>query len=318
MPNSIESLLSRSRTTAPPGSIADVEQRSKVPWRDVALFTGLAYALAWALWLVLLPNLFDLLTASRTPNKLAVAPIYVLGMFAPAAAAVVVRMFVSKEGLKGSLGAVRAWRFYALAVLLGLVVVNLVIAVDTLTGLGKFAWNGKPALWVEYAGLIFNGLTFSALAALGEEYGWRGYLLPKLLPLGEVKAAVIVGAIWGPWHLPLLIAGLNYPGAAPLVAIAIFIPVAIAMSLLFARVFLMSGGAVLVVAVLHGSFNAFGDKLTNTDHLTGSPLVVTPGGAVGFGVILLTAVIAYTLSKTGRLRRRPLTACVAASNHAAG
>ena len=75
----------------------------------------------------------------------------------------------------------------------------------------------------------------------------------------------------------------------------------------------MSGGAVLVVAVLHGSFNAFGDKLTNTNHLAGSPLVVTPGGAVGFGVILLTAVIAYTLSKTGRLRHRPLTARVAAS-----
>jgi uncharacterized protein len=152
------------------------------------------------------------------------------------------------------------------AVLLGLVVVNLVIAVDALTGLGKFAWNGKPALWIEYAGLIFDGLTFSALAALGEEYGWRGYLLPKLLPLGEVKAAVIVGAIF----------------------------------------------------VLRGSFNAFGDKLTDTNHLTSSPLVVTPGGAVGFGVILLTAVIAYSLSKTGRLRHRPLTARVAASNHPAG
>jgi hypothetical protein len=47
-------------------------------------------------------------------------------MFAPAAAAaVMMRMFVSKEGLKGSLGPARAWRSYALAVLLGLVVVNL-------------------------------------------------------------------------------------------------------------------------------------------------------------------------------------------------
>jgi membrane protease YdiL (CAAX protease family) len=294
-----------------------VKSRAKVPWRDVALFTGLAYAFTWVLWIALRPGLLQMLTAGRTPSKLTVPPIYVLGMFAPAAAAVVMRLFVSKEGLKGSLGPVRAWRFYARAVLLAAVVVSLVIGVDALTGLGKFTWNGKSALWIEYAGLAFDGLTFSALMALGEEYGWRGYLLPKLLPLGEVKAAVLVGAIWAPWHLPILIAGLNYPGVAPLAAIAVFLPAAIAMSVLFTRVFLASGGAVLVVAVLHGSFNAFGDKLTNTNHLTGSPLVVTPAGVIGIGVILITAVVVYALSKTRRRGRGPLTARVAASGHGA-
>jgi hypothetical protein len=228
------------------------------------------------------------------------------------------RLFVSKEGLKGSLGPVRAWRFYALAVFLGLVIVNLVIVTDALTGLGAFTWNGKTALWVEYAGLILDGLTFSALAAFGEEYGWRGYLLPKLLPLGQVKAGVIVGAIWASWHLPLLIAGLNYPGVAPLVAIAVFIPVGIALSLLFARVFVASGGAVLVLAVLHGSFNAFGDKLTSTDHLTGSPLVVTPGGVIGIGAILITALITYAVSRTGWRLRRPVPSRAAASGQGAG
>jgi hypothetical protein len=68
MVNSLGSLTT-SRTTAPPVSVAGVEQRSKVRWRDVALFTGLAYAFARVLWMVLLPNFFDLLTASRTPNK---------------------------------------------------------------------------------------------------------------------------------------------------------------------------------------------------------------------------------------------------------
>ena len=315
MLNSIKSLAHAPRATDAPVSIAGIEQRSKVPWRDVALFTGLAYAFAWVLWLALRPNLFHFLTASHTPSKLTVPAIYVLGMFAPAAAAIVMRVFVSKEGLKGSLGPVRAWRFYALAVLLAAVVVSLVIGVDALTGLGTFTWNGKTPLWVEYAGLAFDGLTFSALMAFGEEYGWRGYLLPKLLPLGEVKAAVLVGAIWATWHLPILIAGLNYPGVAPLAAIAVFVPVTIAMSVLFARVFVAAGGAVLVTAVLHGSFNAFGDKLTSTSHLTGSPLVVTPAGAVGIGVILITAVIVYALSKTGRLQRRRVTPRVAASGH---
>jgi hypothetical protein len=147
------------------------------------------------------------------------------------------------------------------------------------------------------------------------EYGWRGYLQPELLPLGQVKLAVVVGAIWGTRHMPMLIAGLNYPGVAPLAAIGIIIPVAIAMSVLFARVFLISGGAVLVAAVLHGSFNAFGDTLSSTSHLTGSPLVVTPAGAIGFGVILIIAVIAYALSKTERFHHRPVTARAVTSGH---
>src|SRR5205085_48045 len=56
---------------------------------------------------------------------------------------------------------------------------------------------------------------------LGEEYGWRGYLLPRLLPLGEVRASALVGLLWAVWHLPLLLAGLNYPGRNPWLALLV-------------------------------------------------------------------------------------------------
>jgi membrane protease YdiL (CAAX protease family) len=45
----------------------------------------------------------------------------------------------------------------------------------------------------------------------GEEWGWRGYLLPRLLPLGQWPALLISGAIWGFWHAPLILVGFNYP-----------------------------------------------------------------------------------------------------------
>jgi len=273
MLNSIQSPLKPTAPTAPPAHIDGIEQRSTVPWRDVALFTGLVYAFAWGLFIALRPNIFHFLTASRVPNKLAIPPSYVLGMFAPSAAAVVMRLFVSKEGLKGSLGPVRAWRFYALAVALAAVAVTAMIGFDGLSGLGTFIWHKHVPLLVAYVLLAFEGLTFSAVLALGEEYGWRGYLLPKLLPLGEVKAAVIVGAIWALWHTPILIAGLNYPGVAPLAAIAVFIPVVIATSVLFTRVFVISGGAVLVTAVLHGSFNASTASATSSRAPPTSPRI---------------------------------------------
>jgi len=52
--------------------------------------------------------------------------------------------------------------------------------------------------------LTYLGLVIAIMPAmLGEEYGWRGYLLPTLTPkLGKVQATLIVGIVWGVWHIP--------------------------------------------------------------------------------------------------------------------
>ncbi len=57
----------------------------------------------------------------------------------------------------------------------------------------------------------------NAIPILGEEFGWRAYLQPKLLALGSRKAMVLMGIIWGLWHAPIIAMGhnygVNYPGA---------------------------------------------------------------------------------------------------------
>lgn len=47
--------------------------------------------------------------------------------------------------------------------------------------------------------------------AFGEELGWRGYLLPQLLPLGQWRALMLSGIVWGIWHAPVIALGYNYP-----------------------------------------------------------------------------------------------------------
>ena len=61
------------------------------------------------------------------------------------------------------------------------------------------------------------------LATFGEEFGWRGYLLPKLLPLGGRNAVLLIGIIWGIWHRLFIFMGYEYgfkypgyPWAGPL------------------------------------------------------------------------------------------------------
>lgn len=53
---------------------------------------------------------------------------------------------------------------------------------------------------------IAVGATLFALLALGSEIGWRGYLLPRLLPAGRVRAYALTGLLWGIWFVPFLLA----------------------------------------------------------------------------------------------------------------
>lgn len=63
---------------------------------------------------------------------------------------------------------------------------------------------------------LLIGLPISLLSAIGEEIGWRGFMLPAFLErMGLCKALLLSSTIWGIWHLPLLMSGL-YMAETPL------------------------------------------------------------------------------------------------------
>jgi CAAX protease family protein len=301
----IRSRRSRGASSTPDEPAHDSTRGGGIPWRDIAIFTFLAYGITWGVSASLLSTIGDSLSSGETPSEYEASGVVGLAMFSPALAAVVMRLFVSKEGLRGSLGPSRQWRYYAIAWLVPPVLITAVVGVVVLTGAGDFT-SGASLLKI-YVLLLLVGVPVSTVLAFGEEYGWRGYLLPKLLPLGEVRASLVVALIWGPWHLPLLLAGLNYPGEDVLAVLAVFMASVIVLSLLFTRLFVASAGSVLVVAVAHGSLNAFSDRLTDIDHLSGSPLIVSGGGVVGVAVMAVAALVAYLalprIAPAGRLAR---------------
>jgi membrane protease YdiL (CAAX protease family) len=189
-------------------------------------------------------------------------------------------------------------RYYLLAVFGPIALVTSTIGISVATGLSEFDPGGDKPFWYIFLMLLLIGTPISTVLALGEEYGWRGYLLPKLLPLGEVKASVIVALIWAPWHLPLLLVGLNYPGKDPLGVLVFMIALGIGLSLLLTRLYVAAGASVLMAAILHGSLNSFSDRLSDSAHLSGDPFIVSVGGLVGIGVIAVAVVVTYW-------RRRP-------------
>src|SRR5918992_844412 len=242
-----------------------------VNWGEVILFVLLAFGLAWVwsgFWL--LPYLGTLLTQSTTPTDI-LGPLGAVmslpTMLTPMIAALIMRIFVSKEGVKGSLGLLRSPKYYLAALIVPAVFVTAVGLFVRMLGFWEFRWSDATSS--VYLMLLVIALPVT-LFTFGEEYGWRGYLLPRLLPLGEIRASVLIGGIWGVWHLPLLFAGLNYPGVNIWLAIIIFTFVTVALSFTYTWFYVASSGSVLIAAVYHASTNQFSDTYWVPPLLTGA------------------------------------------------
>lgn len=63
---------------------------------------------------------------------------------------------------------------------------------------------------VQLVSALTIGTAINSIFTFGEEFGWRGYLLQKLLPLGARRATLAVGVVWGVWHWPVILMGYNY------------------------------------------------------------------------------------------------------------
>jgi membrane protease YdiL (CAAX protease family) len=88
---------------------------------------------------------------------------------------------------------------------------------------------------------------------VGEEIGWRGYALPRLLATRSMlSASLILGVLWGAWHLPtFFIPGLPQHS----IPFSAFMLLTIAYSMLFTWMYLRTAGSVLIATVFHGSIN---------------------------------------------------------------
>lgn len=148
----------------------------------------------------------------------AVYALGVFGMLIPSAANLITRL-ITKEGFKNSYlglnfkGNAKYYIASALVKIIELSVVLLIvwgIMIDGLTFSEAFPFdNINTRMGAFLLQLSASIIVFSP--AFGEEWGWRGYLMPKLTEVMGRPAAIIVGGIiWGLWHAPLTIAGHNF------------------------------------------------------------------------------------------------------------
>lgn len=136
------------------------------------------------------------------------------------------------------------------------------------------------------SGLI-AGITVNAIAAFGEEFGWRNYLVGALREVKFWKAALFIGIVWGIWHFPLILMGHNYPNE-PYWGVLLMVIMCILLGAI-ELYFVLKSKSMIVAAIMHGTINALAGvviyfTLGGNDFVNGMP------GLSGFIVMALTIV----------------------------
>jgi membrane protease YdiL (CAAX protease family) len=196
----------------------------------VAFFV-LAYALSWWPWLLSDAN-----------------PFYPLFPLGPLVAALFLTVFASgRAGLKGLLARVVQWRvnlrWYGVVLLLPATLGLFAFGLNVLLGAPMPAADRFPAL----ASILPVFLLQLVFIQVGEEVGWRGFALPRLLEgRSALAASLILGLLWTGWHLPAYVTG---------TIAVILVPFPLVSTFLFTWLYQHTKGSVLIAILFHSLIN---------------------------------------------------------------
>jgi uncharacterized protein len=102
-------------------------------------------------------------------------------------------------------------------------------------------------------------------SGLAEEPGWRGFALPRLQKrCGPLLGTIILGILWGGWHLPLFLTAWSHGGNG-LVDIVVFILTTIGTAITITWMFNHTRGSLLLAVLLHAAIDAFGSTAIVTN-----------------------------------------------------
>lgn len=135
------------------------------------------------------------------------------------------------------------------------------------------------------------------LLELGEEIGWREYLLPKqIAEYGMRKGVLLNGFYWGVAHLPLIFFGFNYSSentGAPWSNMFMMMVVCMTLGIICAYVMVISNNA-MYCAIIHGAVNVIGEipVFISVSHKSGL-LGPNPTGLIGMSGLIVCAIIMF-------------------------
>ncbi|MGH3146681.1 MAG: CPBP family glutamic-type intramembrane protease [Rubrobacter sp.] len=133
--------------------------------------------------------------------------------------------------------------------------------------------------------VVILALTF----ALAEEIGIRGYLLPKLLPLGRRRALLLSGLVWATWHMPLILLTPVFPVGNKLISLPLFYGAIVAASFFYGYLRIYTG-SVWPASIAHAVHNAAWGVL-GAFTVTSYPVIVNKYLVGDYGILIVVGAV---------------------------
>ena len=228
--------------------------------RRIAVYLAVTVALSSVFWFLII----------REGHLAAKGGAYVFGlMWCPGVAALVASLATGRP-LREIGWRWPRWRFLGLAWAIPLAYAAVAYGATWALGLGgvpnpafvswistRYGSTGPAAVAAYLLVLATVGVLVSCVSGLGEEIGWRGFLVPELartMPFHRV--ALLSGAIWSVWHYPILLFADYNAGTPAWFGLLCFTVMVVGIAFVFAWIRIESG-SVWPAALLHGSHNLF-------------------------------------------------------------
>lgn len=216
-----------------------------MPTRQAWIFVVSVLAVSWA---------FEALIVARGGVG-TLGPLWLVALMCiPGALALLLRL-VLRLGFADAGFRAGAGRDYALAVGAPLLLALLAGVLASALEIRHFAPLDTGAL-AAMGAMALTVLALGLMGAAGEEIGWRGFLLPKLIAGGTRHPYLVTAVVWALWHLPLIAFGGFYRTEHPWRMAAVYGVGIVAMSFFFSAL-RMRSGSVWVAAVVHAAHNFF-------------------------------------------------------------
>lgn len=206
----------------------------------ISIFFIVTYTISWAIWIPLI--------------SLGDSQFRMLGTFGP-----IISVLILTMSLEGKLGVKRLFRkfvmwqesyfWYLFSFLSTGVVVYISIGIYRLIGGQKLQFNDLSQWYLII--IIFLYVLF--LSVLGEEAGWRGFVLPRLQQCySALTSSLIIGILWALWHLPLFFIKGDFHESIP---IMLFVIQGVVLSIVYTWIYNNTNGSLLFVHLFHAASN---------------------------------------------------------------
>jgi len=225
-------------------------------------------------------------------------PIFVLFlMWTPGLSSILARLLLREGTADISLktGGRRTWRTLPFILLFPAVIGLFAYGTAWIAGLVDFAApdffiKAPPA--IVFIGLLLlqmvAGTAVGLIGSVGEELGWRGYMLTRLIDARVPRPMLASGMIWGVWHLPVMIAGLYYSGPYPVLSVILFMVSVTSFGFIIGRLRLTTG-SIWPAVFLHSSWNAIIQDVFDASSKGGNALLWTGESGILVAIALLAA-----------------------------